>query len=105
MSADTKKEASGPTRGRLRDLQKRRYTEDGEDEEDLFFAGRGFDVDQKLVSDRFDPQKYDVLQEMTGDQLTIRYIQDKGFSKPIIVKQMKGWEAISCLTLCVHYMY
>ncbi|CAG2103489.1 unnamed protein product [Medioppia subpectinata] len=96
------KEASGR---RLRALQKRRYTEEYADEEDFDFdfAGRAFDVDEKLVSDKFDASRYDFVREMTGDQFTIAYIQHNGFEKPIVIKQMKGMSRQLCLSFSRGY--
>lgn len=49
---------------------------------------RAFDVGEKLESDRF--QLDDVVEEMLGHQLTMNYLQENGFEKPILIKQMHG---------------
>lgn len=66
--------------------ERRRYTEEFADEE--LHEPRAFDVGEKLESDRF--QLDDVVEEMLGHQLTMNYLQENGFEKPILIKQMHG---------------
>lgn len=68
--------------------QRRRYTEELVDEEQLIFGGRSFDVEEKLYSPRF--EEYKCVREMTGEELTMAFIQEKGFDRPFLVTAMKG---------------
>ena len=51
-------------------------------------------MDEKLGSDAFSLDKFDnredFLREMSGEELTISYIQKNGFERPILVKHIKG---------------
>ncbi|XP_054166951.1 lysine-specific demethylase 2A-like [Oppia nitens] len=88
MSDDRPKSVSGP---RLRRKQRQSYTEtNGDDEDVVDFDGYAFDVDEKLVSAKFDCLDTDIVREMSGDELNVSFIQRNGFEKPIVVKHMKG---------------
>uniref|UniRef100_T1KK51 [histone H3]-dimethyl-L-lysine(36) demethylase n=1 Tax=Tetranychus urticae TaxID=32264 RepID=T1KK51_TETUR len=69
---------------KLRALERRRYTEEFGDEE--IEGARMFDVEEKLVSDKFDKL---FVKEMKGEELNLKYIQEHGFDSPIVIKNTK----------------
>lgn len=89
--------------------ERRRYTEEYADEEELLFGGRAFDVDEKLGSDAFSldafDNRQDFLTEMSGEELTIAYIQKNGFERPILVKHMKGQSRINGYSVASHLTF
>ncbi|XP_015787809.1 lysine-specific demethylase 2A [Tetranychus urticae] len=70
---------------KLRARERRRYTEEFGDEE--IEGARMFDVEEKLVSDKFDKL---FVKEMKGEELNLKYIQEHGFDSPIVIKNTKG---------------
>lgn len=66
--------------------QKRaRYLDVLVDEEDLF-EGRSFDVEQKLVCERFAGCE-SCVKELDGSKVTLELFQKNGFKTPMLVKE------------------
>lgn len=65
--------------------ERRLYTEEFADEE--IENTRLFSVEEKLTCDRFN---ISLMKELTGEELTVKYFQENGFSAPILVKGLQG---------------
>lgn len=71
----------------LRKRKNRRYNETNDEEGD---GERKFDLALQIKSERFDQVKDKHLQELSGDEITLRLIQRHGFEKPILVEKPNG---------------
>jgi F-box/leucine-rich repeat protein 10/11 len=65
--------------------ERRLYTEEFPDEE--IENTRLFSVEEKLSCDRFN---INMMKEMSGEELTVKYFQENGFTCPILVKGIQG---------------
>lgn len=74
----------------LRTRKTRRYNEETNDEEGD--CERKYDLKEQIKSERFDSSQFKEkhLQELPGDAITLRLIQQNGFEKPILVTQPDG---------------
>ncbi|RWS24845.1 lysine-specific demethylase 2A-like protein [Leptotrombidium deliense] len=70
---------------KLRNRERRRYTEEFADEE--IEGRRTFSVEDKLSSADFDSL---FVKEMRGEELNLKYLQEHGFDSPILVKTKTG---------------
>ncbi|XP_055015145.1 lysine-specific demethylase 2A [Boleophthalmus pectinirostris] len=71
---------------RLRTGTRRRYQDDGISDDEIE-GKRTFDLDEKLLSDRFTS---DLIKYMDGKDFTFEYIQKEGLKDPIVFKKSDG---------------
>ncbi|GAB6031109.1 hypothetical protein CHUAL_007917 [Chamberlinius hualienensis] len=71
---------------RLRQRERKSYTEDCMNDEEIE-GRRMFSVEEKLTSDRFNAK---FVQEMKGDDVCLKYLQENGFQYPIVVREKAG---------------
>ncbi|GIY20311.1 hypothetical protein CDAR_206161 [Caerostris darwini] len=70
----------------LRVKERKHYTEDCLQDEEIE-GQRMFSVDEKLTCDNFESCFVD---EMTGDDFNLKYLQENGFVKPVLFKDKAG---------------
>lgn len=80
-------ETSGPTQAVSKRVKERKhYTEDCLQDEEIE-GRRMFSVEEKLASDKFG---FHFVDEMKGEDFTYKYLQENGFTKPILFKDKSG---------------
>lgn len=70
---------------RLRKQNRRNYNYDTED---IIEGKRTFSVEEKLASPKF--AEGDFVKMFTGDEFTLKYIQENGFNSPIVMRSTDG---------------
>lgn len=70
---------------KLRKQNRRNYNYDTED---IIEGKRTFSVEEKLASPKF--AEGDFVKNCSGDEFTLKYIQENGFTSPIVLKSTEG---------------
>ncbi|GAB6020976.1 hypothetical protein CHUAL_003617 [Chamberlinius hualienensis] len=71
---------------RVRQRERKSFTEDCMKDEEIE-GRRMFSVEEKLTIDRFNAK---FVQEMKGDDVCLKYLQENGFQYPIVVREKAG---------------
>lgn len=76
---------------RQRERTRKFYTDDWTFGDEEFEGRRVFSVEEKIESDKYDLKNFAGLyREITGPELTVKYIQKHGFSIPLLVREKTG---------------
>ncbi|KAM7446348.1 Lysine-specific demethylase 2A [Porites harrisoni] len=70
---------------RLRKQNRRNYNDDTDD---IIEGKRTFSVEEKLNSEKF--AEGDFVKRLSGDEINLKYIQENGFTSPILIKNTEG---------------
>ncbi|XP_001606028.1 jmjC domain-containing histone demethylation protein 1 [Nasonia vitripennis] len=80
-----------PPRRQLRERTRKLYSDDWAFGDEDFEGRRGFQVEEKIESDRYDLGNFNGLfREMTGPELTVAYLQKHGLGIPLLVREKTG---------------
>ncbi|KAL7288950.1 hypothetical protein TKK_0016913 [Trichogramma kaykai] len=80
-----------PVKRRLRERTKKFYTDDWAFGDEELEGRRGFLVEEKIESDKYNLKNFNGLyREMTGEELTVSYFQKHGFGIPLLIKDKAG---------------
>ncbi|XP_058808657.1 jmjC domain-containing histone demethylation protein 1-like [Phymastichus coffea] len=80
-----------PHKRQLRERTRKFYTDDWAYADEVFEGRRGFQVEDKITSDKYNLDNFNgLVREMTGSDLTVAYIQKHGFGVPLIIREKSG---------------